>query len=47
MKVDWLDDAAEALIAAKGLPRFPGEPSPVRELLDKLVNKLWGECECS
>jgi hypothetical protein len=43
-KLTWLAEAAEAFEQAAKQPRFPGDPSPLAPLLDKLVAKLYSEC---
>lgn len=43
-KLDWFDDAVKAIEAARALPKFPGEQSPIHAIFDKLVNKLWSQC---
>jgi hypothetical protein len=43
-KVKWFSEAVLAFEAAGKQPRFPGDPSPVEPLLEKLVNKLLGQC---
>src|SRR3989304_6022945 len=37
-------EAAEAMEVAAKLPRFPGDPSPVFPYLEKLFQRVWGEC---
>lgn len=43
-RFDWLEDAAIALEAAVKQPKFPGDGSFALPLLEKLVDKLFGEC---
>lgn len=43
-KLAWFDEAVTAVEAARSQPKFPGEQSPIYVILEKLVNKLWGEC---
>jgi hypothetical protein len=43
-RLKWFDEAVLAVEAARSQPKFPGEQSPVYVILEKLVNKLWGEC---
>ena len=43
-KLDWFDEAAEALVAAAKLPHFPGDESPAKEYLEKFLNRAFSEC---
>lgn len=43
-RFDWLGDVAAAVEAAVKQPKFPGDGSFALPLLEKLVNKLFGEC---
>lgn len=41
-KVDWLNEVVKTLRDSR-VP-FPGDPDPALEVLERVVNKLYGEC---
>lgn len=43
-RLDWFDDFVKLAEQKAKERNFPGEPSVLYPILDKLINKLYGEC---